>query len=167
MKGRIIPVAICAVVFFLGAKYVVEPWRKASESNASEVSRAVSTKAEGKGESASDAVRKRELESDLKDPVFVAAGRLQLAANRAIGSLMRHAPDYYQMYKSDLDRQQEAVAREFNSYSGTKTSKIGVIVNYAKTVGRVCDNALASESLECGTLKRNLEEFSSLAGDYR
>lgn len=167
MKGRIIPAAIFAVVFFLGAKYVVEPWRKAGKSNAPELSKAISGKNERKNESAIEAARKRELENDLKDPVFVAAGKLQLAANRAIGSLMRQTPDYYQMYKSDLDRRQEAVTSEFNSYSSTKTSKIGAIVDYAKTVDRVCESALASGSFDCGMLKRNLEQFSSLAGDYR
>lgn len=119
-----------------------------------------------KSESAIEASRKKELERDMKDPVFVAAGKLQLSTNRALGVIMQKGADYYQMYKDATDKKRNAINVEFNSELGTKTSKIGRIVDYAMFTSQLCDTAFLSDEYECRTLKKNIEEFRSIGRDY-
>ncbi|OWY33948.1 hypothetical protein CEJ45_15080 [Herbaspirillum aquaticum] len=119
-----------------------------------------------KSESAIETSRKKEVEKDLKDPVFVAAGKLQLSANRALGAIMQRGVAYYQMYKDAADKRRDAINVEFNSELGTKTSKIGRIVDYAIFTSQLCDTAFLSDEYECRTLKKNIEEFRSIGRDY-
>jgi hypothetical protein len=99
------------------------------------------------------AERKAQAEEELKDPRFIRAGRLLVAANRGVGQAMRYDHAAFavnQGYIEDLQKQLNATME-----NGSTEQKIRQVVRFAKEVDFIC----ATANAPCTELRDQLGQF--------